>query len=149
MKKMAHRLLLLEQQAEQEGSNQKNGEPGNSCQQRTQKSQTDGKDKKSQRNPPTSAVMEDGFLIQIRRNQAMTKDSILPDEYAAKTDDGQGSCIKRRNGDAVGILVEQVGGERQKDHRQQQGQIEPQQRGIIADERAEHAVMGHPIRPPT
>ena len=69
MKKMAHRLLLLEQQAEQEGSNQKNGEPGNSCQQRTQKSHPDGEDKKSQGNPPTPAVIEDGFLIQISRNQ--------------------------------------------------------------------------------
>src|SRR5579864_491949 len=125
MKKMAHRLVLLKQQAEQEGSDQKNGEPGNSCQRRTQKSQPNGKDKKSQGHPPSSADREDGFLIQISRNQAMTKSSILPHECAAKTDDGQRCCIKRRNGVAVVILVEQVGGERQKDHKQQQGQIEP------------------------
>ena len=60
MKKMAHRLILLKQQAEQEGSNQKNGEPGNSCQQRTEKSQPDGKDKKSQGNPPGSAPLTGG-----------------------------------------------------------------------------------------
>ena len=76
----------------------------------------------------------------------MSKGSILPDECAAQTDDGQGCCIQHRNDDAV-ILSEQVGRERQKDHKEQQGQIEPQQHARRADDRTEYAVMGNPIRP--